>query len=249
MTPRCLNCETELTGNFCHQCGQKASTQRITFSRFVSHDLMHGLFHLDKGVLYTMRALILKPGYAVKSFISGKRVQHYNIFALFIIMVACKALLDNYYDTDFAFESSNKNAGDDEANKLIQNYYKVIYLMCIPVLSLITWLLLRRLKYHYTEHIVLNCFLLTGAFFYSLILTLIGILLGNLLFNLLAFAAVVLYVMLGYYQATKDSYSFWGYLWRTIMVIFLFIVALFGGLIVMIMMFYDGGFTGKIGWH
>jgi hypothetical protein len=247
MSARCLNCETQLIDKFCHHCGQKASTHRITFNKFVSHDLPHGLFHLDRGIIYTIRNLLLRPGYAAKSFISGQRIRHYNIFALFVIMIACKAILDLYNDTEFVFQSKDHNPADAEANKILQNYYKVIYLVWIPTISIFTWTLLRRLKYYYTEHIVLNGFILTGAFFYSLIFTLAGLLIKSTLFKFIGIVAVLLYIMVGYYQATKGTYSFFAYLWRTALCILFFVMVLFIVLKILVDTFYEGGFIGNFG--
>ena len=51
----CLNCANELSGKYCSECGQKADTHRITFRNFVSHDLLHGTFHIEKGILFTAK--------------------------------------------------------------------------------------------------------------------------------------------------------------------------------------------------
>ena len=94
---RCLNCENKLRGRFCHNCGQKADTHRITLPTFVKHDLVHGVWHVDNGIFYTLRKLVFKPGYAARAFLEGRRVKHYNIFALFIIVVTLKVLLETWY--------------------------------------------------------------------------------------------------------------------------------------------------------
>lgn len=37
---KCLNCNNEIIGKFCHHCGQKTDTHRITAKHFVIHDLL-----------------------------------------------------------------------------------------------------------------------------------------------------------------------------------------------------------------
>jgi hypothetical protein len=248
MDHKCLNCGTELIGAYCYHCGQKSSTHRITFTKFITHDLMHGLFHLDKGILYTLRALLLSPGYAVKSFINGKRVQHYNIFALFIITIALKTFIDTQVQSDFGFHSEKPNEGDARANELLDHYYKVFYLLCIPVYSFITFLFFRKLKYNYTEHIVLNCFLFTGGFIYSLLLSLIGWLINDSSLPVYGFCILAIYLLVGYYQATRQVYNPLGFTWRVAVIFILFLVLLSLGLITFITIFYEHEFIGQIGW-
>lgn len=168
MHKNCLNCETHLHGAYCHNCGQKASTHRITFSKFISHDLLHGIFHLDKGILYTLKSLVLNPGYAVRSFIRGQRVMHYNIFALFIIIVAVKTFIDYKISDQHIFSSlqDNHQKSDATINEALNHYYKFFYLLSIPILSVFTFLFSGKLKYNYTEHIVFNCFLLNRSFIF-----------------------------------------------------------------------------------
>lgn len=248
MRVSCLNCQTPLQGSFCHQCGQKSSTHRITFSKFIQHDLIHGLFHLDKGVLYTLRSLLYSPGYAAKSFIEGKRVMHYNIFALFIIVVALKTLVDLQVSPNEVFQSTkvpNQDA-DKVINGAIRHYYKLLYLLIIPILSLFSNLLLRKLKFNYTEHLVLNAFLLSGGFFYALLFSLFEFFTGAENVSVYGMGFIAIYIMLGYYQASYGHYHFLNYFWRSLLILILFLSLLFMVLCAIIYSFYGGVFEGLI---
>lgn len=68
----CLNCDKVLTDQFCSGCGQKADTHRISFKNFISHDVLHGTFHLEKGMLFTAKQALVRPGQAALDYISGK---------------------------------------------------------------------------------------------------------------------------------------------------------------------------------
>lgn len=83
----CLNCDTPLGGKFCYECGQKSDTHRITARHFIFHDLVHGVWHLDKGLLFTLKETFTRPGYAAMDYINGKRVRYYNIFYLMILVL------------------------------------------------------------------------------------------------------------------------------------------------------------------
>lgn len=246
MSKHCLNCNSSLAGPYCHKCGQKASTHRITFTHFIKHDLLHGVFHLDKGILYTLKCLIFNPGYTVRSFLNGKRVLHYNIFALFVIVIALKTLVDYQISDGHIFNSIDKQNTDKKINEALDHYYKFFYLLSIPLLSVFSFIFSRRLKYNYTEHIVFNCFLLTGGFFYALLISLFCYLTGIGDSVLLSALLITVYILLGYYQATAGVYSFLGFLWRILAILATFLIALTLVLFLIILFAYGGRFEGEI---
>ncbi|WP_071840008.1 DUF3667 domain-containing protein [Sediminibacterium salmoneum] len=77
---KCLNCESQTIGKYCHNCGQKTDTKRLDFIHFISHDLIHGVFHFDKGLPLTVKELIVRPGKVARNYIQGKRISYYNFF-------------------------------------------------------------------------------------------------------------------------------------------------------------------------
>ncbi len=245
MSTHCLNCDTALQGSYCHQCGQKASTHRITFGKFIQHDLLHGIFHLDKGILYTLKQLVYRPGYAAKGFIAGQRVAHYNIIALFIITVVLRTLVNHQIsEADLFTSHTEQNKSTDVLlNETARHYYKFFYLMVIPLISVFSYLWLKKLRYNFTEHLVINCFFLTGAFMYSLLIMLVSwathIGLGGL-----ADLVSVLYFFISYYQLSKGSYSFLNYLWRNLLMLLCFILGLLLVFLIVVLVFYNGSFKG-----
>lgn len=60
----CLNCGKELSGNYCTGCGQNSYTYRISLKHFVSHDLLHGTFHIEKGLFFTEKEALTRTGKA-----------------------------------------------------------------------------------------------------------------------------------------------------------------------------------------
>ena len=83
----CLNCEKKLTAKFCSSCGQKSDTRRITFKNLIFHDILHGLFHFEKGMLFTAKQSLVNPGKASLDYISGKRKPYYNVFYFILITI------------------------------------------------------------------------------------------------------------------------------------------------------------------
>ena len=79
-TTSCLNCNENLIGKFCYNCGQKSDTHRITLKHFIFHDVLHGVWHIEKGIIFTIKESKTRPGKAALDYISGKRMRYHNFF-------------------------------------------------------------------------------------------------------------------------------------------------------------------------
>jgi hypothetical protein len=240
----CLNCETPLQGKFCHSCGQKASTHRISFKKFIEHDLAHGIFHLDRGFLYTLKVLFLIPGHTARRYLAGKRVKHYNIFALFLIIIAIKTYIESQ-TVGHRIVSTPDPALDELFNERLKTYYKIIYFLYIPLVAFLSWALFGRLRYFFTEHMVAAAFALTSGLLVGFTFSLTGYLLRNEDYVLFGYFFAILFLAYPYYQISKHHYFFFAYLWRIIVIISLVAFSVMLGFGLILMMTY-GKLEGKI---
>lgn len=201
----CLNCGTELAGRFCFACGQKANTHRITAKHFLMHDLIHGVWHLDRGMLYTLKALFIRPGYMAKEYIEGKRVQYYNIFYLLLLMFAVIFFVESWMGTH-----------QDSF------HYKATYLTFIPIYASLGFLFFRRMKYNFFEHIIVAAVVV----FWQQIINLISIIEPEATSINMYYAMTILHIIVAflfptiiYYQLTKEKFKPLGILWRIICIV------------------------------
>lgn len=86
----CLNCGAELQGMFCHQCGQKATSQTPSVGSFIFEYFNHA-FIWDANFLRTTWTLISRPGKLTNDFLAGKfsSQEHplkLNMFLLFVFI-------------------------------------------------------------------------------------------------------------------------------------------------------------------
>ncbi len=81
----CLNCDADLVGSHCHQCGQRGDIHR-TLSAFF-HDLMHGVLHFEGKLWRTLPSLAWRPGVLTREYIDGKRAKYISPIALFLFVV------------------------------------------------------------------------------------------------------------------------------------------------------------------
>lgn len=70
-TAFCAHCQSKLIGNFCSNCGTPQIVKRIDGTFILSEIL--GMFNLDKGIFYTIRALVTRPGKNIRDFILKDR--------------------------------------------------------------------------------------------------------------------------------------------------------------------------------
>jgi hypothetical protein len=87
MATTCLNCGSQLTGNYCAHCGQKAGTPRITFS-YLAGEFLQAFAHADKGLLNLLRSLAVNPGRVAADYVEGRRKRYFNPFGFLTICIA-----------------------------------------------------------------------------------------------------------------------------------------------------------------
>lgn len=157
MSNRCLNCNAATENNFCSICGQKNSTHRFSLKHFIVHDFIHGVFHLDKGFLFTVKELFTRPGHSIREFIQGKRVNYFNYFTLIVLIYAIGHFLGKIPQVTLGEIFENTESFRGKA-KLHKEFGKYIILAGIPIYAFISYLIFLRSRQNYTEHLVMTMY-------------------------------------------------------------------------------------------
>ena len=234
----CLNCDNPATAKFCDNCGQKTDTHRITFKHFIFHDILHGIWHFEKGILFTIKEAFTRPGQAALDYISGKRIRYYNVFYLILLIIGLNIFLTHYYDEIYnslqktILESSSNKVGKD-AEEFLGKYAKILIFSFVPFFALNSYLIFKRAKLNLSEHTII-----AGITFVSiLVLTT----LGNILFffdfttnfqfishfaNITIPILIFFYIIFSYYTAFKKKYSYFGFYFRMLFFFILSIIEL-----------------------
>jgi ascorbate-specific PTS system EIIC-type component UlaA len=74
-----------IEGNFCQHCGQNTNVDKINLPNFL-HELSDSIFQINKGILFTIRELFVRPGESIREFIKGKRKYHFKPVAFALVM-------------------------------------------------------------------------------------------------------------------------------------------------------------------
>ena len=90
----CKNCNAEVNSNFCPNCGQPTSVKRID-RYYIIREIGH-LLHFERGLLYTIRALITNPGESIRTYLLETRSRLVKP-VFFIIVTSLVYSLCNHY--------------------------------------------------------------------------------------------------------------------------------------------------------
>lgn len=83
----CLNCNAEVQGRFCQQCGQENIEPKETVWHLITH-FFKDITHFDGKFFSTIRLLILKPGFLSQQYMIGKRTSFLNPVRLYVFTSA-----------------------------------------------------------------------------------------------------------------------------------------------------------------
>jgi len=81
----CANCDADLTGQYCANCGQSAKSRRGPIWR-VTSEFADDIFALDSKVLKSLITLLFKPGVLSAQFLDGKRASVLPPVRLYLVM-------------------------------------------------------------------------------------------------------------------------------------------------------------------
>ena len=171
----CLNCNNEASGNYCSYCGQKTSVRRFSLKHLVTHEFVHGVFHLQKGFLFTIKSLFTRPGHFTREYIQGKRIRYFHFLTLIIIIAGVDHYLGGFSKIEPADLVNGSSNVYSEMEIAITNWEKdnpkTAGFVMIPFFAMLSYLCFKKSEQNFAEHLVLNSFLTAGTLIISLFFT------------------------------------------------------------------------------
>lgn len=162
MNITCKNCHQTFKGHYCNNCGQPAATHKINL-HFVWHDIQHGFFHFDSGVIYTAKQLFTRPGHSIREFIEGKRVKHFKPISLVIVLVTTYLALIHLLHIDLFPKTEQSSIPNSHSNivqikEWLSTHFAWLTLLSIPLHTIGTAICFRKQGYNFIEYFVLNTY-------------------------------------------------------------------------------------------
>lgn len=165
MSITCKNCGNEFEGNYCNNCGQSANTERLDVSYIKHHFHIIFLKYFHKGIIYTVKQLYTRPGHSIREYVEGKRVMHFEPFALLVTLAALYGLLYHAFNIDIfqnATIDTQTNGGNislEILNGWFIDHYSIVSLVVLPIFAFGSYVCFYKQRYNFIEHVVINAFL------------------------------------------------------------------------------------------
>ena len=180
----CRNCGNDFDDNFCPNCGQrKMGNSRLNLFALIGK-FIDDEFDLHRGFFYTLWQLSYKPGTVARNYVQGMRKRYTAPTRFLIITLAFQALIDylsaarkliqEYYAIYPSFIPERLYDDMQYYNYLLGTEYalsvNVIQLLLFPVAFNIFF---RKLKYNYTELLVVSFYFISIALIYNILFSFI----------------------------------------------------------------------------
>jgi hypothetical protein len=81
---RCANCDAELAGPYCHECGQTSDNHKRSVFHLTG-EVVGDMFHLDGRLSRTLPDLFFRPGRLAKDYMDGRIARHVPPFRTFLV--------------------------------------------------------------------------------------------------------------------------------------------------------------------
>ena len=126
------------------------------------HEVQYGIFNVDRGIFFTLKELLIRPGHAVRDYLGGKRKRYFAPFGLIMLLGAISVVFVQWLDIDFAAMAAPANGpGQMKMPDMgeMMSHQTLMYLAMIPFMAVGTWLCLRKYGYNFVEHLIINTYI------------------------------------------------------------------------------------------
>lgn len=115
----CLNCGTELRGQYCGACGQRAVNRLISLWELLQ-DAFGDLFEIDSRLWRTLIPLLIRPGRLTLDYLEGRRARYMPPFRMYLVLSVIffvVAFFDPQDDLSLLFEPEPEPTAEETAEK------------------------------------------------------------------------------------------------------------------------------------
>ena len=247
----CLNCATPLTDRFCAHCGQPAATHRLTMGHFL-HEIPHSIWHVDKGILHTLRELLLRPGPTILGYLRGQRARHFAPISLLLLITGLASFLAIKLRIGELAQNMNTSASAElreaqaHGTESVMHYMGWIYVALSPLIAVFVRRALRRTGLNLAEALVAALYVTAAGNLLSLFtLPLFYWVRSGTSYSVLTFFSslgAILYQSWAYGQLLFETkLSGWGRWWRGLLTaVSAYLLVWVGATIIMLTMNWGG---------
>ena len=156
----CKKCKTEVIQNYCPNCGTPAKFTRIN-GKYIINEI-GSVLNFDKGILYTIRELILRPGKTIRQFILEDRNRLVKPVVFIIVCSLVYSVIQqifNFEDGYVGYSFDNNSTITSIFDWVSTNYGYSNILMGIFIAFWIK-IFFKNYGYNFYEILILLCFVM-----------------------------------------------------------------------------------------
>jgi hypothetical protein len=208
----CKNCTQNFEGNYCPECGQKASTKRFS-TKILFSELVDKILPIDRGVLYTSWQMLTHPGSMLRDYLDGKRAKITKPIQFLLIMVALSLIFFSQDEFKEGIKAGYSVSGDPQSDaskafsqqwmQWITDNMTALVVGIIPFMALMARWLFRKRDLNLAEHVVVSCYLVAGSTLAGMPVMLVMRLMGQNAYSP---------TMSGFFGLIYIAFCVWGYI-------------------------------------
>lgn len=159
---KCIHCDSELHGPYCSDCGKPRTLKRINHQYIISE--IGSVLNFNKGILFTIRELMLRPGHSVRVFIKNDRTRLIKPIVFLLVCSVFYTIIQQTLKFEDGYISLSFEDWDDLMVGKIFHWISSNYGYANVVMAFFIafWIkiLFRKYEYNYYEIFILLCFLI-----------------------------------------------------------------------------------------
>ncbi|MFT3793965.1 DUF3667 domain-containing protein [Flavobacterium sp.] len=159
----CKNCSSEISGNYCSNCGQPAQLKRID-GHYIIHEIEHVL-HFEKGILFTVKELLVHPGKNIRDFFSENRSRLVKPIIFIIVTSLIYSLTSHFFHIEegYVVTKGIQKSSVTAIFTWVQGHYGYANIIMGVFIALWVKLFFRKYGYNFFEILILLCFVMGMA--------------------------------------------------------------------------------------
>nr|WP_321222752.1 DUF3667 domain-containing protein [uncultured Psychroserpens sp.] len=162
----CINCYNNHQENYCPNCGQRNGVKKITLPS-IAEETFSSLTDMDKGFLYNLKTLTLRPKKIAVDYILGKRKGIFNPISYLILSITLYILVITILKTPKVptqvtevAKSTLEQLGND-LGLFLRTHLKFVWIFTIVPLSISFKIVYN--KFNFLENLTISSFIIGHA--------------------------------------------------------------------------------------
>lgn len=152
----CKNCNETVSNKFCGNCGQPIQLKRVD-SHYILHEIQHVL-HFERGIGYTIKELLIRPGKSIRRFISDDRSRLVKPVIFVIVASLIYSTIAHFFHTEREMPTLSSTVA--LIMNWVQSHYGYANILMGAFIAFFIKLMFKKEGYNFFEILIMLCFII-----------------------------------------------------------------------------------------